>query len=100
MKVVKPTTTSDKILYITNCKITDSGLEHLKDLKNLKTLGLQLTPVTDLGLQHLYSLKMLMSLNLRQTKVTPQGIANLQKALPKCKIVSDFENKPTATKAP
>ena len=80
-------------LDIINCKITDSGLLHLKDLKNLKKLGLGLTPVTDLGLQHLHGLKNLESLDLQETKVTPQGIAELQKALPNCKIVSDFETK-------
>ena len=89
-----------KSLDITNCKITDSGVEHLKDLKNLKKLGLQLTPVTDLSLQHLHSMKQLESLELQETKVTPQGIAELQKALPNCKILSDFETKPTATEAP
>jgi len=80
-------------LDITNCKITDSGLEHLKGSKNLKKLTLNMTPVTDLGLQHLHGLKKLESLNLQETKVTPQGIADLQKALPNCKIVSDFGNK-------
>ncbi|MCH9655585.1 MAG: hypothetical protein K0U86_09530 [Planctomycetes bacterium] len=87
-------------LDITNCKITDSGLEHLKDSKNLKSLELQLTPVTDIGLQHLHGLKKLESLDLRETKVTPRGVADLQKALPNCKISSDFETKPPATKAP
>ena len=78
-------------LGITNCKITDSGLTHLKDLKNLRDLRLDLTPISDAGLQHLYGLKKLEDLNLRNTKVTAQGIAELQKALPNCKIVSDFE---------
>ncbi|QEG15978.1 protein kinase domain-containing protein [Gimesia maris] len=87
-------------LDLTNCKITDSGLEHLQDLKNLRDLRLDLTPVSDAGLQHLYSLKKLENLDLRETKVTSQGIADLQKALPKCKIESDFKTKPPAMKAP
>ncbi len=84
-------------LDLTNCKITDSGLTHLKNLKNLRDLRLDLTPISDAGLQHLYALKKLEYLNLRNTKVTAQGIAELQKALPNCKIVSDFETKPIMT---
>jgi len=87
-------------LDFTHCKITDSGLEHLKGLKNLTYLGLDSTSITDVGLQHLTGLSKLTTLRTSGTKVTPQGIADLQKALPKCKIVSDFGNKPPATKAP
>ncbi|WP_298866587.1 LamG-like jellyroll fold domain-containing protein [uncultured Gimesia sp.] len=82
-----------KDLDITGCKITDSGLEHLKDLKNLQDLGLDLTPISDAGLKHLHSMTNLVTLKLSGTKVTLQGIANLQKALPNCKIESDFGTK-------
>jgi len=88
------------VLGLSNCKIADSGLAYLKDLKNLKVLSLDSTPITDVGLKHLSGLKMLQTLELQKTKVTAQGIADLQKALPKCNIVSDFGNKPPATKAP
>ncbi|WP_232103766.1 protein kinase domain-containing protein [Gimesia algae] len=85
------------VLGLSNCKIADSGLAYLKDLKNLKVLSLDSTPITDEGLKHLSGLKMLQTLELQKTKVTPQGIASLQKALPNCKIVSDFETKPIMT---
>jgi len=74
---------------LNSTSISDSGLEYLKDLKNLKDLQLRLTSVSDVGLQHLHGLKKLEDLDLQQTKVTPQGIADLQKALPNCKIESD-----------
>jgi serine/threonine protein kinase/Leucine-rich repeat (LRR) protein len=78
-------------LGLNQCKLTDASLEFLKDLKNLQDLTLDFTPITDAGLQHLYGLKKLEDLNLRDTKVTAKGIDKLQKALPNCKIVSDFE---------
>ena len=42
--------------------------------------------VTDAGLKGLKDLKQLTSLNLEGTKVTADGVADLQKALPGCKI--------------
>jgi len=78
-----------EVLMLNSTSISDSGLEYLKDLKNLKDLQLRLTSVSDVGLQHLHGLKKLEDLDLQQTKVTPQGIADLQKALPNCKIESD-----------
>ena len=44
------------------------------------------TKVTDAGLKELKDLKQLTSLNLAETKVTADGVADLQKALPGCKI--------------
>src|SRR5207237_1146037 len=66
--------------------VTDAGLKELKDLKQLTTLGLSHTQVTDAGLKELADLKQLTSLSLGSTKVTADGVADLQKALPGCKI--------------
>ena len=44
------------------------------------------TEVTDAGLKELKHLKQLTSLYLGITKVTDDGVADLQKALPDCKI--------------
>jgi hypothetical protein len=52
----------------------------------LQSLDLQETNVTDAGLKHLRGLTQLDSLDLRKTKVTDAGVANLQRALPNCKI--------------
>src|SRR5438552_2461631 len=44
--------------------------------------------VTDAGLKELKDLKKLTLLWLRDTKVTDAGVADLQKALPACKIIT------------
>ena len=49
-------------------------------------VNLPATKVTDAGLKELKDLKQLTSLNLYATKVTADGVADLQKALPGCKI--------------
>ncbi|QDU15061.1 Serine/threonine-protein kinase PknB [Gimesia maris] len=87
-------------LHIDITAVGDKGLQHISGLDNLTVLSLDGNQVTDVGLQHLHGLKKLEYLDLESTKVTPQGIADLQKALPNCKIVSDFGTKPLATKTP
>ena len=42
--------------------------------------------IVRLGLMHLKGLAKLQTLNLAQSKVTNAGVADLQKALPNCKI--------------
>jgi internalin A len=66
--------------------VTDRGLQELKELDNLTTLDLFLTPVTDVGLKELVSLKGLTFLNLAATKVTDTGVTEFKKALPRCII--------------
>ena len=55
-------------------------------MSELNSLMLAGTQVTDKGLVHLKGLTNLKSLNLMNTQVTHAGVADLQKALPKCKI--------------
>ena len=98
-------------LVLANTKVTDAGLSHVKDLKKLEDLNLWGTLVTDAGLVYVKGLSELRSLNicyqtgvtdasLRHLKglskmtyfnaidtgMTESGIAELQKALPNCKI--------------
>ena len=68
--------------------MTDTGLKELTTLKNLSVLRLDSTKVTDAGLKELAPLKSLTRLDLRDTKATEAGRMELQKQLPKCKIVA------------
>ncbi|MEO2021815.1 MAG: hypothetical protein ABGX05_08295 [Pirellulaceae bacterium] len=53
---------------------------------NVVSLSLIGTKITDAGLVHLKRLTKLQRLGLEFTKVTDAGVADLQKALPNCKI--------------
>jgi hypothetical protein len=75
-------------LYLFYLPVTDAQLKHLVGLKSLRALDLSHTRVTDRGLTELAGLTELQWLNLRSTEVTPAGVAALQKALPKCKILT------------
>jgi Leucine-rich repeat (LRR) protein len=73
-------------LYLDQWKITDAGLEHLKELTTLQNLVLRSTRITDAGLIHLNGLPNLKYLDLGGTQATGMGVAELQKALPDCEI--------------
>jgi hypothetical protein len=69
-------------------EVTDKGLEHLMGLTSLETLNLEnLKGVSDFGLAHLKGLINLRKLNLNGTKVTDAAVEDLQKALPKARII-------------
>jgi hypothetical protein len=81
------TLTALEELHLYRTKVTDAGLKELAELKGLKELHLQETKVTDAGLKELAGLKGLQELHLRGCReVTDAGVAELQKALPDCKI--------------
>ena len=74
-------------LDLTICrKISDAGLVHLRGLTNLQKLYLAGTKVTDAGLVHLKGFTNLKNLGLSNTKITRAEIAELQMALPNCRI--------------
>ena len=73
-------------LELARTAVTDAGLVHLKGLTNLQSLDLDFTKITDAGLVHLKGMTGLSMLLLQGTKVTDAGVADLQKALPDCKI--------------
>src|SRR5207248_3335937 len=75
-------------LAIPRTRVGDAGLAHLKGLTTLQTLELDDTQVTDGGLKALHALTNLRELNLTGTRVTAAGVAELQKALPKCRILT------------
>jgi hypothetical protein len=72
--------------------VSDLGLAHLTGLTELESLGLVgCNQVTDAGLDHLKGLKKLRCIRLNGTKVTATGVADLQAALPDCRILVDSE---------
>jgi hypothetical protein len=73
---------------LADTQVSDAGLERLKTLTNLPELYLMNTLVSDGGLKHLHGLTGLQKLYLTGTKVTAAGVAELQKALPKCRITT------------
>jgi Leucine rich repeat len=78
-----------KYLDLSETRITDVGLVHLKDLRNLNYLYLWETEVTDAGLVHFKNLTNLQTLSLQKTRITLKGLADLQKAIPNCRIYHD-----------
>src|SRR5581483_5197917 len=58
-------------------RVSDSDLQQLKDLRQLRSLNLMKTEVTDAGMKEVKELAELTSLNLRATKVTDAGIKSL-----------------------
>ncbi len=67
--------------------VSDAGMEHLRAFPNLQKLDLSGTTITDSGIQHLKSLTALQEVNLRGTKVSAAAVKDLQKTLPKAKIL-------------
>ncbi len=65
-------------LYLDNTKVTDAGMVHFKDCKNLTTLWLNNAPVGDAGLVHFQGCKAMRNLNLAGTKVSDVGLAHFK----------------------
>jgi len=70
---------------------TEADIENLaKRAKRLEVLHLNASPLTDKGLMHLADLKDLCELNIRKCKdVTPDGINQFRKKLPSCTVNSE-----------
>jgi serine/threonine protein kinase len=73
-------------LRLVGARPTEGALRHLARLPNLKSLYVCWSPVTDKELEPLKAIQNLAELDLQDTQVTPAGVADLQAALPKCKI--------------
>ena len=67
--------------------ITDKGLESLKYLPRLSKLELSYTRISDKGVEHLSALKSLKTLHLTGTLVTAEGLKTLKAALPRCEVM-------------
>ena len=74
-------------LDISGTQITDTGIKELANLKKLILLDLSENPITDKALVELAEFDKLAMLHLRDCKqITAPAVAELQKALPNCKI--------------
>ena len=92
LAALKPLENLERINFVGRTEgISDDGAAHLAGLKSLQRLMLfnQEHPggITDRGLSHFRGLTRLQELDLRGNQVTASGVAELQKALPDCKIV-------------
>ncbi|MFO1092249.1 MAG: hypothetical protein U0992_02910 [Planctomycetaceae bacterium] len=65
-------------LNLSDTRITDDGLDCLKDLSTVEDLDLSGTQVTGAGLKHLAALPKLHELRLSETAVTDLGLADLK----------------------
>jgi hypothetical protein len=73
-------------LDLRGSSITDSGLANLSGLHELRELSLSRTAVSDAGLKHLEQLTKLQWLALSNTAVTTSGAKALKKHLPTCEM--------------
>jgi hypothetical protein len=73
-------------LRLDNTQITDATLEYISGLRHLRYVSVNGTHVTDAGLEHLKGAAQLQELSLVGTQVTDAGVQRLQQSLPKCKI--------------
>ncbi len=73
-------------LIVASTGIDDSMAARLAPMENLTSLSLPRNPLTDKGLAEFKKLKRLKNLDVSVTEVTATGVADLQKALPDCKI--------------
>ncbi len=73
-------------LIVGDAGIGDAQAARLATMGTLETLVLANNPVTDAGLAEFKKLTGLTVLNVAGTKCTAAGVADLQRALPKCKI--------------
>ena len=74
-------------LNLGNSQLTDEGLKALASLTQLESLFLDQAKVSDQGLKTLQGFTGLKMLSLRGLNVTPQAIAELEAALPKCRVL-------------
>jgi type II secretory pathway component GspD/PulD (secretin)/Leucine-rich repeat (LRR) protein len=66
-----------QVLILSNKKISDEDLIHLKGLTGLLALSLDTTPIENAGLAHLAALTSLKDLSLFNTKVSDAGLEHL-----------------------
>lgn len=67
--------------------ISDAALAFLVSMPALEQLHLESTPITDASVPTLIRMRGLNELYLADTSISDEGVAELQKALPNCKVI-------------
>ena len=75
-----------KKLNLLGADITDAGLDHLEEMKDLEVLNLYRTKVSNAGLERLKALTNLREVDLRYSRATGAGIESLRTALPDARL--------------
>ncbi len=74
-------------LSLWGTRVSDRGLRDIDNLANLVELDAACTDISDEALLHLTRLTKLEKLKLHRTRVTDSGVSDLQRNLPKTKIL-------------
>lgn len=82
-----------KMLWLGSTSVTDEGLGVIRNLPQLQHLNLYNTGVSDNCLHTILALQDLEHANLRKTRFTRQGIEELRRMLPDCQVLSDFDER-------
>jgi hypothetical protein len=75
------------VLHIDENQITDTGMQQIALIKELRSLSMSGTQLSDLRLKECESLTKLKTLIARNTEITGQGVKDLKKTLPKVVVV-------------
>ena len=67
--------------------MTNADLAGIGRFSRLESLILDANPITDDAVAELVRLSDLRYLRIRETQISQQGLADLQRALPNCRIV-------------
>jgi hypothetical protein len=81
-----------RALGLSDTSVTNAALPILTKLPHLESLDLDGTIIDDGGIESLANLPSLEFLHVSRTKLTESGIRELQKRLPHCEIVSDYDD--------
>jgi hypothetical protein len=77
-------------LFISNARVSDTGIALLGSLRGLRRLSIYHTAIGDAGLENLARLKGLKWLTCSGTCITPEGLERFRRLVPGCKAV-DFQ---------
>jgi hypothetical protein len=74
-------------LDLQNTQVTDESMNYLVRFDGLTSLILDENPITDAAIPQITQLSNLRYLRVRQTRISKEGLAQLQRALPDCRVV-------------